>query len=65
MLSKGQTMALENEDFKITRYLTKQDLIEANDAAIREKRSKTLSKTFVDSLPDDFIFVVILGTVHK
>lgn len=57
-------MSRENEDFITLRYLTKQDLIEANDAAIREKRSKTLSKDFVNSLPDDFIFVVVLEYFH-
>jgi putative restriction endonuclease len=55
----------ENESFEITRYLTKQDLVEANDAAIREKRNKTLSKTFVDSMPDDFIFVVFWEYFHN
>lgn len=55
---------VENENFEITRYLTKRDLVEATDAAIREKRSKTLSRTFVDSLPDDFIFVVVMEYFH-
>ena len=43
-------MDQRSDDFKITRYLTKQDLIEANEAAIREKRNKTLPVDFVDSL---------------
>jgi putative restriction endonuclease len=57
-------MSLEDRECKITRYLTKQDLVEANNAAIRERRNKTLSKDFVDSLPDDFICVVVWEYFH-
>lgn len=48
-----------------TRYLTKKDLMEANEAAIREKRNKFLSKDFVNSLPDDFICVVVWEYFHS
>lgn len=55
----------KNDDYFTTKYLTKKDLIEANDAAIREKRSKTLSKNFVNSLPDGFICVVVWEYFHN
>ena len=58
-------MSHKNDNFSAARYLTKKDLIEANDAAIREKRSKTLSKEFVESLPDDFICVVVWEYFHN
>ncbi|NEQ98097.1 MAG: hypothetical protein F6K30_15490, partial [Cyanothece sp. SIO2G6] len=50
---------LENpeHEYELIKYLTKEDLIEANDAAIRERRNRILRKDFVENLPDDFIYV--------
>jgi putative restriction endonuclease len=50
--------ALNSDDeYELIKYLRKQDLIEANAAAIRERRSRVLRKEFLENLPDDFICV--------
>lgn len=41
-----------------TRYFTKQLLIEANKASIRENRNYNLNKEFLDGLSDDYIYPV-------
>lgn len=41
------------------KYFTKDILIHANNAAIREKRNKYFSKDFIDSLPEERLFLVI------
>ncbi|MGQ4672221.1 hypothetical protein ACUIJ5_30515 (plasmid) [Bacillus toyonensis] len=43
------------------RYFTKTLLIEANNAAIREGRNRQLRKEYLDSLPDDKVYPIILS----
>lgn len=43
-----------------TRYLTKQLLIEFNNAAIREKRNKCIKEDFLESLPDVYYPVIFM-----
>ena len=54
-----ETSEAENSDdeYELIKYLRKQDLIEVNTAAIRERRSRVLHKEFLENLPDDFICV--------
>jgi putative restriction endonuclease len=50
--------------YKSIKYLTKKDLVETNNAAIREKRSKTLVRKFVNNLPEDFLYPVTRYFYH-
>ncbi|QEL85910.1 HNH endonuclease [Bacillus mycoides] len=43
------------------RYFTKTLLIEANNAAIREGRNRQLRKEYLESLPDDKVYPIILS----
>ncbi|MDW6004425.1 HNH endonuclease [Vibrio mangrovi] len=40
-------------NYTVEKYLTKKDLKEANDAAVREKRNRALADEFVDNLDED------------
>lgn len=53
---------MDNKDGK---YLTKRDLIQANNAAIREKRNRALREDFLDQLPEDKLFPVIFKMIHN
>jgi len=46
------------------KYFTKKDLIEANDAAVREKRHKKLTKEFVNNLPEELLYIVFCSFFH-
>lgn len=46
------------------RYFTKTALIDANIAAIREKRTKVLNEEFVGTLPDDRIIPIVFAFIH-
>lgn len=47
------------------RYFTKDTLIEARNAAIREKRNRVLSQEHIDNLIDDIPYVVIKYHYHR
>jgi len=49
---------------KEMKYFTKQLLIEYNNAAIRERRNRAIKEEFLESLPKDFLFPVILKMYH-
>ncbi len=45
--------------YELMKYFTKRDLIEANDSAIREKRSRKLRSEYLNNLPEIFLYPVV------
>jgi Predicted restriction endonuclease len=52
---------MEKERIK---YFTKRDLIQANDAAIRENRNRQLKKDFLKQLPDNGLYPITFVWYH-
>ena len=47
------------------RYLTKKNLIELNDKAIKNKKNRTLEPTLLDKLSDTLKFPIVFSMVHN
>ncbi len=47
------------------KYLTKDDIIEINRAAIRENRNRQLNEDFIESLPEDKFYTIVYIMYHN
>jgi putative restriction endonuclease len=63
-LFDSKELIFEMSSYKLMKYFTKIDLIEANDAAIREKRSQTMRGKYLNSLPENSLYPVVRYFYH-
>ena len=47
------------------KYFTKDDLIKLNKKSIEEKRNRNLVESFVEKLPKNIMFPVVIAFVHN
>jgi putative restriction endonuclease len=50
--------------YKLMKCFTKRDLIEANDAAIREKRSRKMRSEYLTNLPENSLYPIVQYFYH-
>jgi putative restriction endonuclease len=63
-LFSSKELILSMSSYELIKYFTKRDLIEANDAAIREKRSQTMRSEYLNNLPENLLYPVFRDYYH-